>query len=175
MRSAAAFLIATFAVSSISAPAVVGRHAAPRAAEMDTLPPLARFLVGSWQCRGGTPAGRVLNGRVTFSAVLQDHWLAWEHEDVPPGRYNARSLWPTDTAAPLASVVYDNFGGARRFLATAWSPDSIVWMRDSLEKNARRESFTYRRVSDRSYWYAWHVVRPGSTQMVLGDSATCSR
>src|SRR5262245_23283929 len=36
----------------------------------DTLPPLAAFLVGDWNCAGGNPAGRVLNSSVAFAPTL---------------------------------------------------------------------------------------------------------
>jgi hypothetical protein len=147
----------------------------PTSPSADTVPPLARFLEGRWHCRGGTPAGRVLESDVAFAMSLGARWLSSEHTDVPPGPYHAFSLWPTDTAhRALASTVYDNFGGARRFFG-AWGTDSIVWLRDTTEGGARLESFTYRRTSANAYWYAWHVRRANGAPVALGDSATCRR
>ena len=143
----------------------------------DSVPPLARFLVGVWACRGGTPAGRTLDSEVRFTASLGDRWLQSAHVDVAPGRYSSLAMWPLAPAdsEPLTTVVYDNFGGARRFLLDGWTPDSVVLVRDRTERGARVEQFTYRRVSPDSYWYAWHVRRGASGPAVLGDSATCTR
>lgn len=141
--------------------------------QADTVPSLARYLTGSWQCRGGTPSGKVMNARVTFRMALGGRFLQSEHADDPPGRYQSHALWPTDSAkGSIAMVVYDNFGGARRFTARGWTADSVVWLRDTSESHARAETFTYRRTSDSAYWYAWRVARPGGGY-VLGDSATC--
>jgi hypothetical protein len=146
-------------------------------ATRDSVPPLARFLVGVWSCQGGTPAGRTLTSEVRFVAQLGDRWLQSAHVDVPPGRYSSLALWPLAPAdsEPLTTVVYDNSGGARRFLLDGWTPDSVVLVRDRTERGARVEQFTYRRVSPDSYWYAWHVRRGTSGPTVLGDSATCTR
>jgi hypothetical protein len=141
----------------------------------DSEPALATFLVGRWSCRGGTPAGRRLDSQVVFRRVVGGHWLEVTHQDVPPGKYMSESLWPARSRPNIVSVVYDNFDGDRRFIAASWTADSIVWVRDTSEAKARLESFTYRRMSPASYWYAWHVVRTPGTPIVLGDSATCLR
>jgi hypothetical protein len=149
-------------------------HAANAAS--DSVPPLARFFVGAWRCSGGTPAGRVLDADVDFTTVLGDRFIQSAHRDEPPGRYLSSALWPTDTASRRqATVVYDNFGGHRRFTSGPWSADSIVWVRDTTEEQARMETFTYRRAGPDAYWYAWHVRRAAGGPLVLGDSATCRR
>jgi hypothetical protein len=141
----------------------------------DSVPSLARFFEGNWHCRGGTPAGRTLDADVTFLVVLNSHWLRSEHVDVPPGRYHSLGLWPLDSVtASGTTTVYDNFGGARRFFG-GWQADSIVWLRDTTEHDARLERFTYRRTSASTYWYAWHIRPAAGAPMVLGDSATCRR
>jgi hypothetical protein len=157
----------TFAASSASAERL----------SADSLPPLASFLVGFWECRGGTPSGRTLASEVKFTSLLGKRWLESSHVDVPPAPYSSLALWPVALADSSASatVVYDNFGGARRFLLNGWTPDSVVLVRDTTERGARLETFTYRRVAPDSYWYAWHVRRGASGAPVLGDSATCKR
>lgn len=168
----AAVVAPTPAPSAVASTAVV-----PARPATDSVPPLARFLVGAWTCRGGTPAGRTLSSDVRFGAVLGDRWLEVAHLDVPPGRYSSLAHWPLAPAdsTPLATVVYDNFGGARRFLLDGWKSDSVALVRDTTERGARPERFTYRRESPNSYWYAWHVRRGASGPEVLGDSATCTR
>ena len=158
-------------------PPVSTANAAPVGPAADPVPSLARFLTGTWACRGGTPAGRTLDSEVRFATSLGDRWLQSSHVDVQPGRYSSLALLPLVPAdsTPLATVVYDNAGGARRFLLGGWTADSIVLVRDTTERGARRERFTYRRTSPDSYWYAWHVRRDASGPEVLGDSATCSR
>ena len=141
------------------------------------MPPLAAFLRGQWHCEGGTPAGKTLSGDTRFATAMADHWLEARHLDRPPGRYESVAMWPLASAPAdhQLMTLYDNFGGARRFLATAWGNDSIVWVRDTTEAGSRRETFTYRRQSSSSYWYAWHVRRAPSAPVTLGDSATCTR
>lgn len=142
----------------------------------DSVPSLARFLAGNWRCAGGTPSGRVLIADVEFTAVLGDRFIQSGHRDQPPGRYMSLALWPTDTAQRRqATVVYDSFGGHRRFFADRWEADSIVWVRDTTEEQARMETFTYKRTGPDAYWYAWHVRRAADGPFVLGDSATCRR
>jgi hypothetical protein len=143
-----------------------------------TIPPLAAFLRGSWSCEGGTPAGKTLSGETQFVSSLSDRWLESRHIDRSPGRYASVAEWPI--MAPASNrpsmILYDNFGGARRFFASGWGVDSIVWVRDTTEAESRMETFTYRRQTDSTYWYAWHVRRaPPSGPTVLGDSATCTR
>jgi hypothetical protein len=162
---------ATVAFTNVRSSAVVPQ----RAVRVDSLPALARFLEGVWRCRGGTPAGKVLESDVTFGSTLDAHWVKSEHVDIPPGRYRSLALWPADTTGrEVVTTIYDNFGGARRF-AGSWSDDSIVWRRDTSETGARPERFTYRRTSVDTYWYAWHVRRGAGLPMTLGDSATCRR
>lgn len=172
-RPAPAAVVATPPAPNVATATAV----APARPATDSVAPLARFLVGAWTCRGGTPAGRTLSSDVRFGPVLGDRWLEVAHLDVPPGRYSSLALWPLAPAdsAPLATVVYDDFGGARRFLLDGWKPDSVVLVRDTTERGARPERFTYRRTSPTSYWYAWHVRRDASGPEVLGDSATCTR
>jgi hypothetical protein len=175
MRMSAVLLLAA-TVGWLGSEAEIGAGArTPVHPPPDSLPPLARFLVGTWRCNGGTPAGRVLTSEVHFSTTLGDHFLESTHRDDPPGRYMSTSLWPTKSGTPLSTVIYDNFGGSRRFSTGAWSPDSLTWVRDTTEADARMETFTYRRVDDSRYWYGWHVRRAPGAPMVLGDSATCNR
>lgn len=165
------------AVAAFSAPVRGSR--ASSAVRADSLPPLAAFFVGTWSCRGGTPAGRVMTARVTFTSALDGKWIQSEHMDDPPGKYHSLGVWPVGASnGQLAMTVYDNFGGARRFVAVAgWAGDSIVWMRDTtgVHPAPRLESFTYKRVAGNAYWYAWHVARTPGGPFVLGDSSTCRR
>jgi hypothetical protein len=135
------------------------------------------FFAGHWSCVGGTPAGRVLVADVNITPAMNNRWLEVRHADRPPGRYQSLSLWvlgaPADSTT--TTIVYDNFGGARRFDTQGWATDRIVWVRDTTEAGARMETFTYLHVSDSAYWYAWHVRRTPGAPLVLGDSATCRR
>ncbi len=175
MRFTTISFVIAIAVATTTPPPRAFAQSPSLASVSDSEPALATFLVGRWSCRGGTPAGRRLDSQVFIRRAVGDHWLEVTHQDVPPGRYMSESLWPARSRGRMASVVYDNFDGDRRFIAASWTADSIVWVRDTSEANARLESFTYRRMSPATYWYAWHVVRTRGTPIVLGDSATCAR
>lgn len=113
---------------------------------------------------------------MTFALSLSDKFLLSAHDDAPPGQYHSASYWPAiDTVAVRRTSIYDNFGGARAFTASVWNADSVVWMRDTSQAGARLETFTYRRVNDATYWYAWHVRPQPQGKLFLGDSATCRR
>jgi len=148
--------------------------AAPRP---DTTSSPLVYFAGRWMCVGGNPAGRTLVADVVFTPRMQDHWIESHHIDRPPGRYESTSLWSlaSPPAGGLATVVYDNFGGSRRFGSRGFVDGTIVWTRDTTESDSRLETFTYRRTSDSVYWYAWHVRRTPGAAPVLGDSATCRR
>ena len=49
----------------------------------DSIPWLARFLTGAWQCSGGSPSGRVINADVEFTMVLGDRFMQSAHHDQP--------------------------------------------------------------------------------------------
>lgn len=170
-------LVATVAIGSTTSDNAVARVPGMAVSTpADTASPLM-FFSGHWSCAGGTPAGRVLLADVLFTPTMNAHWLESRHVDRPPGRYESISLWSLDPSSDSATgtVVYDNFGGARRFTSRVPIAGTVVWTRDTTEAGARMETFTYRRVSDSTYWYAWHVRREPGKPIVLGDSATCRR
>jgi hypothetical protein len=165
---------------------VAGSLAAPRdtmgrpnvALPADSAASPLSYFSGHWSCAGGTPAGRVLTADVDFTPAMNGRWLEVRHLDHPPGRYESLSLWgplPGHADSVMTTIVYDNFGGSRRFFSSGWREGKVVWTRDTTEAGSRLETFTYQRVSDSAYWYAWHVRRADGTPVVLGDSATCQR
>jgi hypothetical protein len=112
---------------------------------------------------------------VTFRWALDSTWFEEAHDDRPPARYRSIAMWSRNLASDSAIAhVFDNFGGDRRFLGHA-SSDAIEWTRDTTERGARLETFTYRRVDADTYWYAWHVRLVNQVAPVLGDSLTCRR
>lgn len=135
-----------------------------------------KFFSGAWSCRGGTPAGKVMSSDVMFTQLLDGRFLQVHHMDRQPGRYESVAMWPlTHARERFSTVVYDNFGGARRFNAERADAEGVVLRRDTTELDARAESFTYRASSESTYWYAWYVRRAAGQPLVLGDSATCHR
>lgn len=68
-------------------------------------------------------------------------------------------------------MLYDNFGGHRRFLAMASATREITLSRDTTEPGARVERFTFRPRPDGTLWFAWEVQRGGT--WALGDSLSC--
>lgn len=101
--------------------------------------------------------------------------MEYHHRDRPPGQYEAISLWgPALRDSALAtSVLYDNFGGHRRFLSTYSSSGEVTLVRDTTEAGARVERFTFRPRADGTLWFAWQVLRGGT--WALGDSLSCRR
>lgn len=134
----------------------------------------SRALEGAWSCAGAFANGKSLAADLTFTRVLGGRWLSYHHKDRPPGQYEASSLWgpaQRDTAM-TPTLLFDNFGGHRRFLPAAAGTE-VVLTRDSTDAGARVERFTFRRRADGTLWFAWEVGRQGA--WALGDSLSCSR
>lgn len=136
---------------------------------------LGAFLIGRWNCRGGTPAGQPMESNVEFQWALDSVWLEETHVDLAPGRYKSLAMWSRDLSSPSpTAIVFDSFGGNRRFVGELRG-DSIVWVRDTTDKGARPETFTYKRLTPDAYWYGWQVQRASGAPETLGDSLTCRR
>lgn len=73
----------------------------------------------------------------------------------------------------VATILYDNFGGHRRFTTTVAPTGQLTLLRDTTEAGAHLERFTFRPREDGSLWFGWEVFR--QTAWILGDSLSCVR
>ena len=171
-RSSFAALL-LFALSTLGATNVSAQ--APAAGTSDSLSGWARALQGGWGCAGAFASGKPLAADITFTPVLRTHWVEYHHRDRAPGQYEATALLgPALRDSALVPVVlYDDFGGHRRFRASAAPSGEITLARDSTEAGARVERFTFRPRPDGTLWFGWEVQRDGT--WVLGDSLSCRR
>jgi hypothetical protein len=95
------------------------------------------------------------------------------HDDRPPNGYHAQSMWGADASTgKWMSMIFDNFGGARRFTSTGWDGHSIVL---DGAPGARRERFTYAVESPSSFRMTYEVSGDAGTTWKLGDSLACTR
>jgi len=103
----------------------VAGHAAASA-----LPPgFAAFYIGRWAGTGAFANGTKISAHVSFRWSLDSAWVIYEHQDDPPGRYKALSMWGRDkqSGAPV-EMIFDNFQGHRIFVSNG--PDTagrLIW------------------------------------------------
>jgi hypothetical protein len=145
--------------------------------QADSTAAWARYFAGRWGCAGGFPSGKLLRADVVFTPRLGGRWLEYHHTDRAPGRYEALALWGPAVGASqtVQNVLYDNFGGQRRFASDGWRNGALVFVRDSAEAGAREERFIFRERSESTFWFAWEVRRPNVPAWAVGDSLTCAR
>jgi hypothetical protein len=138
-----------------------------------------KFFKGSWRCVGGFPSGRTLSAAVTFTPALSGKWLEYSHADEAPGTYKVEAMMghePHDSG--LVAVFHDNGGGIRAYRSPGWRDEALVFTKDTsmfrpLNGNPTApDRFTYRKVSDSTFWFGWEVSRPVG-KWAIGDSLTC--
>ena len=164
----------------ISAAVVAAAFASPSPAEaQQPAPPplldsaLVAAFQGSWHCAGAFANGKKIESDMTFSADLDRHWLRVVHDDRPPNGYHAQSMWGADASTgKWMSMIFDNFGGARRFTSTGWDGHSIVL---DGAPGPRRERFSYAVESPSSFRMTYEVSGDAGTTWKLSDSLACTR
>lgn len=142
-------------------------------AAVDSLPAWASSLVGTWSCEGAFGSGKPLAADIRISSVLGSRWLAYHHKDRAPGRYEAFGHWGPVAPPPTAlatTVLYDNFGGARRFQLT-FTEGGLTLDRDTTVAGAIVERFVFKPREAGRLWFAWEVYR--DNRWILGDSLGC--
>ena len=155
--------------------AATSLHAQANSVLSDSASSWARALSGQWSCAGAFSNGKPLAADVGFTPALGGRWLSYHHQDRAPGRYEATALLGPAfrDSAMVASVIFDNFGGHRRFLPAAASTGEVTLVRDTTEAGARLERFTFRPRPDSTLWFGWEIGRGGT--WLLGDSLSCRR
>jgi hypothetical protein len=162
--------IAVFAVAFASPSPVAAQQPAPPPA-VDSA--LVVAFQGSWHCAGAFANGKKIESDMTFSADLDRHWLRLVHDDRPPNIYHAQSMWGADASTgKWMSMIFDNFGGARKFTSTGWDGHAIVF--DGAPA-PRRERFTYAVQTPSSFRMTYEVSSDAGATWKLGDSLVCAR
>jgi hypothetical protein len=135
------------------------------------------FLAGSWSCEGAFANGTPIASDVTFSREMGGAWLQQRHQDRPPHRYAALSMWGIHLpSGRLAATIFDVGGGTRRFTADAWSDTSVVLLGETRPAAPdRRERFAYRVASPDSFRMSYEVTRDAGATWTLGDSLLCTQ
>jgi hypothetical protein len=174
---------ATFVVTSLATPSPVAAQGPKPPAPLDSA--LVAAFQGSWHCAGAFANGKKIESDMTFTPDLDRHWLRVVHDDVPPNSYHAQSMWGTDPGTgKLMAVIFDNFGGARRFTSAGWSGRvvrfDIAAMGDSAPSSAARnmnriERFTYTTGTAGTFGMRYEVSADGGQSWRLGDELRCTR
>ncbi len=152
-----------------------GAPSAGRAAPSDSASAWAGALLGRWSCAGAFASGPAPAAELQYRPVLGGQWLAYHHADRPPGRYEATALLgpAIPDSALVSTVLYDDFGGHRRFEVRETPGHGVQLSRDTTEAGARAERFSFLPRADGTLWFAWEVQRSGA--WALGDSLACAR
>jgi len=137
------------------------------------------FYVGDWTGEGSFANGAKISARVTFKWGLDSAWLVCEHQDVPPGKFKALSMWGADLhTGTLVDYLFDNFQGHRTF--TGKGPDrngKVVWTSGGSNGGSQAaffEHFIYEKLPDNRFKMTYEVSKD-SLNWQLGDSLVFTR
>jgi len=135
-------------------------------------PSLKHFLEGSWKGEGKFANGKEIAATASFKWSLDSCWLIYTHEDLPPNRYKAISLWSVDRSKQSFSVdIFDNFHGHRLFAGIQPSEDEVILnATDTLVKATRFfQRFVYTKLDDHRFKMSYEVSKD-NVNWQLGDS-----
>jgi hypothetical protein len=173
---------AAVAAASLASPSPSGAQQPAAPAPLDST--LVAAFQGSWHCAGAFANGRKIESDMVFTADLDRHWLRVVHDDLPPNGYHAQSMWGADASTgKLMSVIFDNFGGARRFRSGGWDGHTIIFDAATLgdasppsaARSTRTERFTYAEDSAGTFRMRYEVSGDSGATWRLGDELRCSR
>ena len=80
-------------------------------------PALVEYFKGAWHCDGAFSNGRPISATMEFADLLDGAWVTMTHHDVPPSSHHAFSIWGVAPTGGMLSIIADNRGGMRRFVA----------------------------------------------------------
>ena len=138
---------------------------------------LLAYFTGHWSCQGVFPSnGKQIASEITFAPDLDGAWLTVRHDDLPPNRFHAFEMWGFDKSArQFISFIYDNFGGARKFVSSGWSDNMLVWAGETPNTTpATLERFVFRRVDPGQFVVNYEVKR-APAEWAIGDTLTCKK
>jgi hypothetical protein len=137
---------------------------------------LAEFE-GRWSCHGSFPAsGKQIDSEIVFTPELEGAWLQVRHDDLLPNQFHAIELWGLDSGRKqFVALIFDNFGGMRKFTSTGWISDTLIWIGEpSTTAPFTTQRFVFSRPSPTQFTVNWEVKK-GSADWRLGDTLTCRR
>jgi hypothetical protein len=165
------FTSVVFATAALTLPStIVAQQPAP--------PPLLDSALvstfrGSWHCAGEFANGKKIESDMTFTIDLDRHWIRLVQDDRPPNGYHAQSMWgPDANTGKWMSMIFDNFGGARKFTSNGWDGHAIVF---DDAPGTRRERFTYAAETPSSFRMTYEVSGDAGATWKVGDSLVCTR
>lgn len=171
MRQWVSLIFVGLMLTLISAPG----HAAdsPGTPDDNPLAPL-QFFQGNWHCAGTfVHSGKAIESDEGFALILDGKWLRMQHRDIAPNTFKALQLWGFDASNKrFAATIFDNFGGARRYVSQGWDNDRWVWTNANAGNHTDR--FVFERHGADSYQMSYQVRR-GQTPWQTGDTLTCHR
>jgi hypothetical protein len=165
-------------IAAVVVVAAAFAFSSPLEAQQPARPPLLDSTLvaafqGSWHCAGAFANGKKIESNMTFSADLDRHWLRVVQDDRPPNGYHAQSMWGADASTgKWMSMIFDNFGGARKFTSTGWDGHAIVL---DGAPGPRRERFTYAVEAPSSFRMRYEVSGDDGATWRLGDELLCTR
>jgi hypothetical protein len=132
-------------------------------------PGLFEYFTGHWHCAGAFASGKPIASDAAFTPDLENHWLQYRHDDEPPNRYHALSIWGIDAHTNrLVSAVHDNFGGVRFFVSSGWDGQRVIFDNDT-----DHSRFTYTVDTPTAFRMRYEVSRDSARTWTLGDSLRC--
>jgi hypothetical protein len=129
-----------------------------------------KFFEGNWVGKGEFFNGKKIEATASFKLSLDSCWITYTHEDTPPNRYKALSMWGIDKpTGKFLTYVFDNFQGHRLFTSNGWKADSLVLVyKDESSTNVMFQRFVYSKISPDRFKMAFEVSKD-SAIWKLGD------
>ena len=135
------------------------------------------FFTGEWQGDGTFANGKPISSNVSFTLSLDSSWLIENHEDIPPNKYKAVSMWGIDPSnSRFIAFIFDNSGGHRKFDSDGWQAGKLVLSTKEYVKGRGNifEHFIYEEKSNESFKMTFEVSWDGTT-WTLVDSLLYSK
>ena len=128
------------------------------------------FFTGEWHGGGKFANGKTISANASFTISLDSSWLIENHEDIPPNKYKAVSMWGIDPAnSRFIAFIFDNNGGHRKFYSDGWQAGKLVLSTKEYVKGRGNvfEHFIYEEKSNESFKMTFEVSRDGTTWKLI--------
>jgi len=130
-----------------------------------------RFFEGAWAGEGQFSNGKKIEAVANFKLSLDSCWITYIHEDKPPNRYKATSMWGTDKeTGKFLAYIFDSFQGHRLFTSDGWQGDSLILINKDVSASALFfQRFIYKKIDAGKFKMSYEVSKD-SVIWRLGDS-----